>query len=133
MNYLPVIFGLLLGAGIFFLLGGVFVVVVSLVRHTKISAGLTALAWAALIAGVVTVLTLGVPSSSATGARIVLGAIPVFLIARRDGYHAGAGWFWLLFPGIGWWLLLWSRNNQLDEARMSVPDRPSPWPTSPIV
>ena len=120
------------GAAVFYVVLGGVTVLGSLVRGTRISAGLTALAWATVIGIVVSYLTVEVPPSSAVATRTLLGAIPAFFLARRDGYHGGAGWLWLLLPGLGWWILLWSRNNQIDRRRYGDPAAASQ-PTSGLV
>jgi hypothetical protein len=96
------------------------ILISSTLRKTSPKAGFVALGWAVLIYWVSALVGAYVGGSSANGVFWLLGTVLTAIVAARDGYRWGMSWLWFILPGIGWWLLLWARNNQLDRRRAEL-------------
>ena len=98
---------------------GLVIIVSSAARKTSPKAGFVALGWTILIyiVGSLVAVFTGESGSSANGLFWLLGTVLTAIIASRGGYRWGLSWLWFLLPGIGWWFILWARNNQLDRRK----------------
>lgn len=89
---------------------------------TSPRAGFDALGWTMLIYAVSSLpAVLRWSSSSSNGIFWLTGTVLAAVVASRHGYRWGVTWLWFIVPGIGWWFILWARNNQLDARRRSAP------------
>jgi hypothetical protein len=104
----------------FLIYGGVFagvILISSLVRRRSPKAGFVALGWTFLIVLLAAVVGALAGVRYANGVFVLTGAILTAVMTARDGYKWGPSWLWLFLGPLGWWILMWSRNNQLDRRR----------------
>jgi hypothetical protein len=94
-------------------------IILSAVRTTSPKAGFVALCWTILIYAISSLPGVLVLSSTSSNDGIfwLIGTVLTAFVASRGGYHWGLSWLWFIVPGIGWWFILWARNNQLHARR----------------
>lgn len=93
------------------------IMISSALRKTSPKAGFAALGWTVLIYIVSSYVGILAGGSNANALFWLLGTVLTAVIASRGGYRWGLSWIWFILPGIGWWFILWARNNQLDRRR----------------
>lgn len=111
-------------------LGSVTILIAGTLRRTRLAAGFSALGWSGLVYVVSYVVVSFVAASSESFARdsqaarglfVLVGGVLVAVLASRGGFRWGWSWLWLVFlPTLGWFIVLWRRNNQLDARYASV-------------
>lgn len=95
------------------------IVISSAVRKTSPRAGFAALGWTIFIYLVSVYAAVLAGGSNSNTLFWLIGTALTAVIASRGGYRWGLSWIWFILPGIGWWFILWARNNQLDRRRLT--------------
>ena len=95
--------------------------VVSAIRHTPIENAVRAIGWLIVVLIAAAAAGSAVEPSLAGFATYAAGAVVTYALATRDGYKFDRwAWFLLVLWLVGYWIVLWRRENALWRRRAAA-------------